>query len=61
MSVGTGATSAVRLQAPRSQRRAARQAELRAARRDKRRWTILSSAILCGAFGLTVGILDVLH
>jgi hypothetical protein len=31
------------------------------ARRERRRWSIFSCAVLAGAFALTVGILDVLH
>jgi hypothetical protein len=30
-------------------------------RRARQRWTLLACAILASAFGLTVGILDVLH
>jgi hypothetical protein len=44
-----------------SQRRAERRAELKAARRAQHRWAIAAGSILVGAFGLTVGILDVLH
>jgi len=45
----------------RAQRRADRRAELKLARRSRQRWAIAASAILVAAFGLTVGILDVLH
>ncbi|HUE07391.1 MAG TPA: hypothetical protein VMP41_08175 [Acidimicrobiales bacterium] len=45
----------------RAQRRADRRAELKLARRSQQRWTIAACSILVGAFGLTVGILDVLH
>ena len=45
----------------RSQRRADRRAELKVARRSRQRWAIAAGSILVGAFGLTVGILDVLH
>jgi hypothetical protein len=45
----------------RTQRRTERRAELKVARRQRQRWTILSCSILGCAFGLTVGILDVLH
>ncbi len=31
------------------------------ARRSRQRWAIAGCSILVGAFGLTVGILDVLH
>jgi hypothetical protein len=44
-----------------AQRRADRRAELKLARRSRQRWAIVASSILVGAFGLTVGILDVLH
>jgi hypothetical protein len=43
------------------QRRTDRRAQLREERKTRRRWVILSCSILGGAFGLTVGILDVLH
>ena len=45
----------------RTQRRSDRRAELKLARRAQQRWTIAACSILVGAFGLTVGILDVLH
>jgi hypothetical protein len=45
----------------RSLRRADRRAALVQARRERRRWSILSCAVLAGGFALTVGILDVLH
>ena len=45
----------------RAQRRADRRAELKLARRAQQRWTIVACSILVSAFGLTVGILDVLH
>jgi len=45
----------------RAQRRADRRAELKLARRSRQRWAIAGCAILAGTFGLTVGILDVLH
>jgi hypothetical protein len=38
-----------------------RRAELKLARRSQQRWTVVACSILVGAFGLTVGILDVLH
>jgi hypothetical protein len=41
--------------------RAERRAELKVARRVRRRWAIAGCSILTAAFGLTVGILDVLH
>jgi hypothetical protein len=50
-----------RLSADRVPRRADRRAELKLARRERRRWSILSCSLLGGAFVLTVGILDVLH
>jgi hypothetical protein len=51
--VGTSPTSA--------QRRADRRAEQKVARRSRQRWAIAGCSVLAGAFGLTVGILDVLH
>jgi hypothetical protein len=45
----------------RVQRRTDRRTEEREARRDRRRWAVIAGAILVGSFGLTVGILDVLH
>ena len=45
----------------RVQRRTDRRAEQRLARRDRRRWAFIGGAMLAGSFGLTVGILDVLH
>jgi hypothetical protein len=45
----------------RAQRRADRRAELKVARRAQQRWTVVACSILVGAFGLTVGFLDVLH
>ncbi len=45
----------------RVQRRADSRAELKVARRSRQRWAIAACSILTGAFGLTVGILDVLH
>ena len=44
-----------------AQRRADRRAELKAARRSQQRWTVAALSILVVAFGLTAGILDVLH
>lgn len=44
-----------------AQRRSDRRAELKLARRARQRWTVAACSILVGAFGLTVGILDVLH
>jgi hypothetical protein len=41
--------------------RADRRASQKHARRSQQYWTILACAILIGAFGLTVGILDVLR
>jgi hypothetical protein len=43
------------------QRRADRRAEQKLARRSRQLWAIVGCSILAGAFGLTVGILDVLH
>jgi hypothetical protein len=45
----------------RVQRRTDRRAELKAARRSRRRWAIAAGAILAAAFGFTVGILELLH
>ena len=44
-----------------AQRRAERRAEQSLGRRIRRRWAIVGCSILAGTFGLTVGILDVLH
>ncbi|HWE66719.1 MAG TPA: hypothetical protein VG298_08750 [Acidimicrobiales bacterium] len=54
-------TVPTRLPAPRTERRADRRAAQMEARRERRRWSIFSCAVLAGAFALTVGILDVLH
>lgn len=45
----------------RTQRRADRRAELKLVRRSQQRWTVAACSVLAAAFGLTVGILDVLH
>ena len=45
----------------RVQRRTDRRAELKVARRSRRRWAIVAGVILVGFFGLTVGILELLH
>jgi len=45
----------------RAQRRADRRAELKQARRSQQRWSIAACSILVAAFGLTAGLLDVLH
>ena len=42
-------------------RRADRRAEQKLARRSRQRWAVASGAILAGAFGCTVGILELLH
>ena len=44
-----------------AQRRAERRAEQKLVRRVRRRWAIAGCSILVVVFGLTVGILDVLH
>jgi hypothetical protein len=44
-----------------AQRRADRRAEQKLARRSRQRWAIAGCTLMAGAFGLTVGILDVLH
>jgi hypothetical protein len=45
----------------RTQGRVDRRAQRKVARRSQQRWTLVACSILAGAFGLTVGILDVLH
>jgi hypothetical protein len=45
----------------RVQRRTDRRAELKVARRSRRRWAIAAGAILVAFFGFTVGILELLH
>ena len=45
----------------RVQRRADRRTEQREARRSRRLWAIASCIVLACAFGLTVGILDVIR
>jgi len=45
----------------RAQRRSDRRAEQKLARRSRQRWAVAASSILVAAFGLTVGVLDVLH
>jgi hypothetical protein len=44
-----------------TQLRAERRAEQAMARRTHRRWAIAGSTVLALAFGLTIGVLDVLH
>jgi hypothetical protein len=44
-----------------SERRVDRRALQKQARRSRQRWALLGCSILGGAFGLTVGILDVLR
>ncbi len=44
-----------------AQRRVERRAELKVARRSRRRWAVAGCSLLAAALGLTVGILDVLH
>jgi hypothetical protein len=51
----------VRGEPDRAQRRTDRRAELKVARRSSRRWAIAACSILAGAFGFTVGILELLH
>ena len=43
------------------QRRTDRRAEQKLARRSRQRWAVFGGSILVASFGLTVGILDVLH
>ena len=43
------------------QRRAERRAEQQVARRSRERWAVFVCSVLVASFGLTVGILDVLH
>jgi hypothetical protein len=45
----------------RVERRAERRAQQEIERRSRRRWAVAGCAMLGAAFGLTVGILDVLH
>ena len=45
----------------RVQRRVERRQELKLERRSRRRWAVVSCAILACSFGLTVGILDVIR
>ena len=45
----------------RAERRAERRAQLKRARRSRRRWAVVSCSLMVGVFGLTVGILDVMH
>jgi hypothetical protein len=45
----------------RAERRAERRAQLKRERRARRRWAILSCSVMVLVFGLTVGILDVMH
>ena len=45
----------------RAQRRAERRAQLKVERRARQIWTVVACSILAVAFGVTVGILDVLH
>jgi hypothetical protein len=52
---------AVRPAAAGSQLRAERRAEQARARRARLRWSVFSVAVLGCSFGLTVGVLDVLH
>jgi hypothetical protein len=42
-------------------RRADRRAELKLARRSRRRWAIASVSVLVGFFAFTVGMLELLH
>jgi len=42
-------------------RRADRRAEHKVARRSRQRWALAAGSILVGAFGFTVGILELLH
>ena len=45
----------------RVRRRSDRMQDLKAERRTRRRWAVVSCAALAGSFGLTVGILDVIR
>jgi len=42
-------------------RRADRRAELKVARRSRRRWAVASGSVLVGFFAFTVGMLEMLH
>jgi hypothetical protein len=57
----TPGTPVVRVPVVGAQCRVERRAELVAARRARQRWAWYSGAVMAGTFGLTVGILDVLH
>jgi hypothetical protein len=45
----------------RAERRAERRAQLKRERRSRRRWAVVSCSVMLSLFGLTVGILDVMH
>lgn len=45
----------------RADRRAERRAQLKLERRSRRRWAVLAGTAMVAVFGLTVGILDVMH
>ena len=59
--IGWDALSSTRRVEIRQRQRTERRAEKMRERRARRRWAVLSVAILAGSFGLTVGILDVLR
>ncbi|MFZ0251089.1 MAG: hypothetical protein WAL61_14180 [Acidimicrobiales bacterium] len=42
-------------------RRADRRAELKVARRSRRRWAFAAGSILVGSFAFTVGMMELLH
>ncbi len=44
-----------------AQRRSDRRAEQKVARRSRRRWAFAGGSVLVATFGLTVGILELLH
>jgi nitrate reductase NapE component len=45
----------------RAGRRTERRSELKMARRSRQRWAVAACSILVGAFGFTVGMLELLH
>jgi hypothetical protein len=45
----------------RAERRTERRAQLKRERRSRRRWAVVSCSVMVFVFGLTVGILDVMH
>jgi hypothetical protein len=56
-SVGPASVSPPR----RAERRVERRAQLKRERRSRRRWAVVTCSLMACVFGLTVGILDVMH